>query len=360
MNTWVDSINKKLVTNKDYSFENIYHVYNVTKINSYLNHNQSYVYDYIKYASYYYDEKNIGFNELSASCDIYLLHISKMLNISVKSNDSLCEYINDNLETYFIKRDSIEPNPIYTYYGCMLSKYFNFDISNKKIINTVRTDFYPTILDSRNINNINYIIDTYFTILLANEMDIDFSNLDIKQLEENINKLLMNLDLYDLTLIYKNLYTIQFSLELSKQLSFHIDDQIIGKIKNYLSYLVKNKNCDGSSTLSEVKINYVLLEMNVPGDFNIQFENTLSNLDMNGGFSVTPNEKIGDIITTAKIYRVMECVNSEGLLQFLNRFVKSDYIVPNEDIAQTDLRFYYNFVKLWLIAKGDYKNDYSK
>ena len=131
-----------------------------------------------------------------------------------------------------------------------------------------------------------------------------------------------------------------------------LDEKIESEIENYISYLVNNNVCEGMYSLVEIKLIYIILNKKVPSELNEAISRMTTDLYINGGFSPVPTNRVGDVILTAKIYRVLNNDRAGELLDFLSDYIVDKYLAPNSDITQTDLRFYYNYYKLWLIYKG--------
>lgn len=100
------------------------------------------------------------------------------------------------------------------------------------------------------------------------------------------------------------------------------------------------------------------MEVDFPSALESQVKAMTDVLSLDGGFSPVSAEKTGDVILTAKIYRLIKCDNFSGLTKFIDGFIVDGYLAPNNDITQTDLRFYYSYFKLWLISKGEFTNDF--
>lgn len=344
---WIRSVNDSLKNQRSYTYEETRAVVQIYESNTFLCYSQEEIEKYINEAPAIQIKKS-GFNQSETFASLIIVNLSKDLETLLPEPPDMENYIFNCVNTYFIKRDVTDITAMYTYYGVVLSKQFDFMYHKDKLLNTFKNKFLPNVLSPMNVGNVNYILDLYFTTLLSAEIDYKFSAEEIKMISGNLQKLVDVIDFNDMTKMYENLYTLQFSLEISKCLKCKIPNGSLSAIKNYLSYLVNNQKCENTSRLSEIKLIYDYLDVPPSETLKEQLTQMGANLLVKGGFRANTSYDVPDVITTAKVYRVTECDNSTALKDFLCSNIVESYIAPNNDITQTDLRYYYSFVKLWV------------
>ncbi len=349
--SWLQALNENLsdVTTSDYL--SAYSINQVYQINKQMHFSQEYVLNAIRQIGINTESLSSVYNNSSSLRDIIILTIEKDLCVLEPCNESIADFITSSLNTNFIQRNTLPATPMYTFYGVVLSDVFGFSYDAVKVKRMIMSTFVPEMLNGNNIGNSNYIIDSYFTAILSQYFNCTLEKEQLNKLNENINSFLSKQEYTDLTKAYENLYSLQFSLEISKIFEFDLENSVIRQGKNYIHYLANNNIFAHSSRISEVRIVSELLQENLSSDFESTYKDTIKELYNNGGFSSTSSKQWYDLITTAKIYRTESCTDKEKLKDYLNNFIVGDNIAPDGDITVTDLRYYYNFYRLWILAQ---------
>ncbi|MBQ8044066.1 MAG: hypothetical protein IJ272_07985 [Clostridia bacterium] len=345
--TWIAEENKKIKNMNTYTYFELVAIRDLCEINIILGYGQQGIYEYIQsYGEVFLN--CYSYDEESALINMTVIDICQDIAKEYAFTTKIENYINKSIMSKFINRDIPNVSPIYTYYGVVLSKIFDVEIDLSKIKTTIINDFLPNILYG-DIKNDSYIMNAYFTIMLLDESEYVLEPNEKEEIINKINSLIKSVDVYDMTRLYQTLYTFQFSVEIARMLDVQIKNDNITIIKNFLSYIINNEMCVNKSMLSEIALIYDVIGCERPEMLVKQLDEMKATLKIQGGYCQNIGYQEPDIITTVKVYRAIECEDTEELRSFLKEKITDGYISTNGDVSQVDIRVYYSYIKLWFL-----------
>ena len=288
-----------------------------------------------------------GYAEYYDNTLIAMLKLASDLQFEVPVCENAEYYIAKAVSTYFVPNYAYEISSIYTYYGLCLAEWCGLTVDRGKIQAYIEKNELSYCSDSHNFTNYNYILEAYFTVLCCDKLQLSIDKKISGRILQNVSSALELIDYQDLTQVYNNLYQIQFALEIYNLRNKMPDRKTRTWIAEYVQYLVENEICTNTSKIVEVKLIFNLLGLEESNKLEAQVNESIENLYVDGGFTTTMEYKIPDVIMTAKFARLGTCVDVYELRNFLLTNIYENYITYDENPSNTDLRYYYQFVRLW-------------
>lgn len=247
-------------------------------------------------------------------------------------------------------------SPCYTFYGCVIADALNVSYDRKKVQKMVEEVLWEKInYDGVQIKE-NYpeiVMDCYFTILLSGYLKCRIHQQQVKSLMRKIDRIVeQNID-YNSPNIAT--YCVQFYTEIYAMIGEKMPPQNRKMILDYLNKLVKERVCEGSPFLAEIKLTFQALDVEIPQELDSQIaEYELENYYDGGYFLQSPDDV--NLHTTYRFLRISHHYSKSELMAFLSKQVYQGVVSLDGTLEGTDIRilaFYINlFIKASMAENG--------
>lgn len=291
-------------------------------------------------------EENI-FDKERCRFELLYYYMYKEKDIDTRTYKEVRAYLERALENLCVPYNSDQLSIVYTYYGIKMANIFGYAIDLEKIKHTIDMQYLPYCLDELNIGEFNYVLDTYFAILLADEFECELSKMDKRILKNNLETVISEFDYTSQNNVYNILYQSQFILEIFRKEGIRLDQELLLQLMEYVDYLVNSEYCRNTFMLAELALIYEIQGKEWPNELKSQISEMEKTLRIGEVYRASTYVDVPDVTTTVKVSRIIPCERNYEMREFLKGQIYKNIPTMNEDLKQTDIRYYYNYVKLW-------------